>query len=87
MIQLQLKYKKTKGSKWDYILFLDSSGYELHRIVMSYDENAEEGFNGRWFYKDPYFENNRVWITKYDEKEERKVSYPIKHTNKYYIQK
>lgn len=86
MIPLQIKGKSTKGSKFNLILFLDDKGYEVHRIVRSFDEQAEKGWDGRWHHKDAYFENNRVYVTKYDEKEERKVSYPIKKTNKYHSQ-
>jgi hypothetical protein len=87
MIPLTTKSSKPRKSKKTHIVFLDSEGYEVHRIGRSFDENKEPGFDGRWHYKDAYLENNRVWITKWDEKEERKVSYPIKKTNKYFVEK
>jgi ribosomal protein S6 len=86
MKQLQIKNKQTKGSKFNLILFLDNEGYEVHRIVRSFDENAEHGWDSKWNHKDAYLENNRVYVTKYNTKEERKVSYPIKKTNKYHTQ-
>lgn len=84
MIPLQIKFKKTKGSNYNYIILIDDNGYEIHRIIAAFDENFEKGFDGKWRYKDAYLENNRVWITKFKGDKERKVSYPIKKTNKYY---
>lgn len=79
MIPLKIKFKQTKGSNYNYIIFLDDTGYEVHRIVVAFDENMEHGFDAKWGHKDAYIENNRVWVTKYNRKgKERKVSYPIK---------
>lgn len=84
MVPLRIKFKKTKGSNYNYIILLDADDYEVHRIVAAFDENAEHGSDGKWFYKDAYLDKNRVWITKYKREKERKVSYPIKKINKYY---
>jgi len=86
MIPLQIKYKQTKGSKFNYRIFVDSEGYEVHRIVISFNKQAERGWDTKFWCKDAYFENNRVYVTKYNNKEERKVSYPVKKTNKYHSQ-
>lgn len=84
---LEIKVKQTKGSKFNYLKFLDSEGYEVHRIVMSFNKKSSPGHDNKWFHKDAYVDRNRLWITKYNGKEERKVSYPIKKDNKYYIKK
>ena len=69
--------KKCKdGKNRNFILYF-LNGEQIFKHKRPFDENKEKGFDGRWFYKNTYVLNNTLYQTRYDDKEERNIKYPL----------
>lgn len=69
--------KKCKdGKNRNFILYF-LNGEQIFKHKRPFDEKSEYGFDGRWLYKNTYILNNVLHQTRYDDKEERNVKFPL----------